>query len=105
MRIMFHGSQSTEEAAESLLSILKLFKDRYGISQFREINLDVVLQDEEGEDVELIDASTSEILGIFEVFQNESQYKDMFPGEQPNRRRSPNLKLVVDNSKGFTTGE
>lgn len=99
MKIMFHGSQSTEEAAESLLSILKLFKERYGINQFREMNLDLVLQDSDGEDVELIDARTSEILGIFEVFQNERQYNEMLQGDEPIRAVAPHLKLVVDNDK------
>ena len=94
MHIVFQGEQSTEEAAESLLSILKLFKDRYGISQFREMRLNMTLQDETGEDVELVDSTTSEILGVFEVYK---------PGELPpkkkSKKRAPQLRLVVDNSK------
>ena len=100
MRILFHGSQSTEKASEGILSILKLFKERYGIKHFREIHLEMTLQDKSGEDVELIDAKTSEILNIFEVFQNKQNYQDLEPGPtQTNRRRPPSLKLVIDNTQ------
>lgn len=92
MQIMFHGNQSAEEAAESILSILKLFKERYGIHNYREMHLDLTLLDTEGEDVELIDASTSEVLGVFEVYKS---------GEYQHAKNDdhPNLRLVVDNTK------
>lgn len=92
MQILFHGDQSADEAADSLLSILKLFKERYGISNFREMHLDLTLMDTEGQDVELVDAGTSEVLGLFEVYKT-GEY-------QPKaRNEAPMLKLVVDNTK------
>lgn len=92
MQIMFHGNQSAEEAAESLLSILKLFKERYGIGHYREMHLNLTLLDTEGHDVELVDASTSEVLGLFEVYKS---------GEiqQAHNDERPMLRLVVDNTK------
>ena len=93
MHIVFQGEQTTEEAAESLLSILKLFKDRYGISHFKEMRLNMTLQDDTGEDVELVDSTTSEVLGVFEVYQS---------GQEPPEAKpeiTPHLRLVVDNSK------
>jgi len=93
MHIVFQGQQTTEEAAESLLSILKLFKDRYGISHFKEMRLNMTLQDDSGEDVELVDSSTSEVLGVFEV------YKSGEPPEKTKTQMPPHLRLVVDNSK------
>lgn len=92
MQILFHGNQSAEEAADSLMSILKLFKERYGIGNFREMNLNITLLDSEGHDVELVDAGTSEVLGLFEVYKT-GEY-------QPKAKNdSPMLKLVVDNTK------
>lgn len=92
MQIMFHGNQSAEEAAESILSILKLFKERYGIQNYREMHLNLTLMDTDGEDVELIDASTSEVLGVFEVYKS-GEYRNAQNDDQPN------LRLVVDNTK------
>ncbi len=93
MQIIFQGNQTSEEAADSLLSILKLFKDKYGIHNFRQMNLDVVLLDEQGHDVELIDATTSEIYGVFEV------YKSTVLAQDPAHKKKPRLQLVVDNTK------
>ncbi len=93
MQIIFQGSQTSEEAADSMLSILKLFKDKYGIHNFRELHLNVTLLDEQGNDVELIDATTSEIYGVFEV------YKSTVLAQEPVSRKAPRLKLIVDNTK------
>lgn len=94
MQIIFQGDHSSEEAAESLLSILKLFKDKYDIQNFREINLDLVLLDNQGHDVELVDASTAEVYGVFEVYKS-----SVLAEEAATNDEKPNLKLVVDNTK------
>ena len=91
MKIHFHGQHTTEEAAESLLSILRLFSDRYGIADFRELELDMVLLNIDGEDVELVDANTSDILDSFEVYPSEL--------DEVAQDSRPALKLVVDNTK------
>lgn len=90
MQIRFHGKQSAEEAAESLLSIFKMFQERYGIKHYREIYLDVTFLDTEGHDVELVDASTSEVLGVFEVYKS---------GEYERLSNEPPIRLVIDNTK------
>ena len=92
MQIMFHGNQTAEEAAESLLSILKLFKERYGIAHYREMHLNLTLLDFEGHDVELVDAATSEVLGLFEVYKSGEL-------EHAKNDSGPMLRLVVDNTK------
>jgi hypothetical protein len=96
MHVVFQGYQTTEQAAESLLSILKMFKDRYGITHFREMRLNMTLQDNQGEDVELVDAATSEVLGVFEVYKSGEAPLPKFAANQP---RHPELRLVVDNTK------
>jgi hypothetical protein len=93
MQILFHGGQSSEEAADSVLSILKLFKERYGISNFRDVALNIVLVDENGDEVELVDGSTSEVLGIFEVYKSSNMPDADLP------KGKGHLELVVDNTK------
>ncbi len=91
MDIIFQGIHSSEEAAESFLSVLRLFKDRYNIDHFREMHLTVTLVDDEGEDVELIDSETSQAFRIFEVYRK---------GYELNGRQGPPmLQLVVDNTR------
>lgn len=90
MEIIFQGRHDSDEAAESLVSVLRLFKDRYHIGQFREMHLSVTLVDEQGEDVELVDSETAEAYRIFEVYRQ---------GQELARGTGrPMLKLVVDNT-------
>ncbi|MBS0358420.1 MAG: hypothetical protein JSS53_04010 [Proteobacteria bacterium] len=104
MQIVFKGHHTTEEAAESMVGILKLFKERYGIQNFRQIFLDVTLLNQQGEDVELVDATTSEVLGVFEI--QKSMPFDAPSFEKPKSKSKPalpskksHLRLVVDNTK------
>lgn len=92
MLVHFHGKQSIEQAAESLMSILKLFQERYGIENYREILLNITFTDEQGHDIELIDAKTAEVLGKFEVYQSITKSAS-----------SPKIRLVVDNTKAQNT--
>lgn len=91
MDINFQGQHNSEEAAESLLSVLRLFKDRYQIKQFREMHLTVTLVDEQGDDVELIDNETHQIYRNFEVYRHGHELK-------AGRHSQPVLQLVVDNT-------
>ena len=70
MQVKFQGQYTIEEAAESLLSIVKMFEDRYGVQDFSSLQLDVTLLNNEGEEVEIIDANTSEVLDVFEVHRS-----------------------------------
>lgn len=92
MEIIFQGKHDSKEAEESLVSVLRLFKERYHIGQFREMHLSVTLVDEHGEDVELIDNKTEEVYRIFEVHRQ---------GQELTKSASnrAGLKLVVDNTK------
>ena len=90
MEIIFQGKHDSEEAVASLLSVIRLFKERYHISQFREMHLTVTLVDDRGDDVELIDTETEQSYRTFEVYRD---------GQAFIRRRGlPMLKLVVDNT-------
>lgn len=91
MEIIFQGRQDSDEAMESLLSIIRLFKERYHIGQFREMHLSVTLVDEQGEDVELVDSETDEAYRIFEVCRRGN--------EQTRVSGRPALKLVIDNTR------
>lgn len=92
MEIIFHGRHNSNEAAESLISILKLFNERYQIGQFREMHLSITLVDEQGVDVELVDSETDEAYRIFEVYRQ---------GQETARSTGhrPSLKLVIDNTR------
>lgn len=91
MDIIFQGNHNSEEAAESLLSVLRLFKDRYQISQFREIHLTVTLVDDVGEDVELVDSESGKVYRVFEVYRKGCELST-------GRRNHAVLELVVDNT-------
>ena len=91
MEIIFEGRHDSDEAAESLLSVLRLFKDRYHIGQFREMHLSVTLVDTDGQDVELVDSQTAEAYRVFEVC------RDGHALAQTSGK--PALKLVIDNTR------
>lgn len=92
MDIIFQGKHSSEEAAESLLSVLRLFKERYHIESFREMHLTVTLVNELDEDVELMDSETSRTYRVLEVQRHGCELTT-------GRRNSPMLQLVIDNTR------
>ncbi|MDP3269046.1 MAG: hypothetical protein Q8M40_08355 [Legionella sp.] len=92
MDIILQGQHDGLEAVESLDRVLKLFKERYSISEFREIHLTVTLVDDQGDEVELIDSETNQPYRIFEVYRQGY--------ELSGRKGIPMLQLVVDNTKG-----
>lgn len=90
MEIIFHGRHDSDQATESLLSIIRLFNERYHIGQFREMHLSVTLVDEGGSDVELVDSETEKAYRVFDVYrQGYDLTKDV---------GQPLLKLVIDNT-------
>lgn len=96
MDIFFQGEHTNEEAAESFLSVLRLFKERYQVSNFREIRLSVTLVDQQGIEVELMDSETSQIYRCFEVYR---QGYELTTG---GHRSKPYLQLVIDNTRDKT---
>lgn len=91
MDIIFQGKHNTEEAVDNLISVLRLFQERYHISQFREMHLTVTLVDEQGDDVELVDSETTQPYRAFEVYREGCEFT--------RRSKLPMLKLVVDNTR------
>lgn len=92
MEIIFQGKHTENEAIESLSSVIKLFKDRYHINQFREMHLVVTLVDRNGQDVELVDGETEQVYRYFEVYREGETVK-------PNKSKNAALKLVIDNTR------
>lgn len=94
MDIIFEGGHNSAEAAEQLMSVIRLFKERYKVGHFREMHLSVTLVDDEGEDVELVDSESGEIYRTFEVYRNGDELR-------ASRKRQSHypLKLVVDNTR------
>lgn len=86
MQVRFHGNFSTEETITNLIRVLHLFEDHYAIKNFCSVHLNLNLINDKGEFVELVDLSTSEILGVFDVYQS-----------KPHKEQ--HLRLVVDNTK------
>ncbi len=91
MDIILQGQHNGDEAAESLEKVLKLFQDRYHITEFREIHLSITLIDEQGDVVELVDSETNQAYRVFEV------YREGY--ELTGKHGVPMLQLVVDNTK------
>lgn len=91
MKVIFKGNQSSEQMIENINNIVRLFRERYGICAFRELNISMTLLDKQGDDVELVDSQTSEVFRVFEVHHSADSLK---PVQQASR-----LKLVVDNTK------
>ncbi len=91
MDIIFEGKQDTADAVAQLVTVIQLFKDRYHISQFREIHLSFILVDKDGEDVELVDSETGETYQSFEVYDQGGDLQLNEPG--------PRIRLVVDNTR------
>jgi len=91
MDIILQGQHSSEEAIKSLENVLALFKERYQISQFREIHLSVTLVDNQGDIVELIDSESNQAYRVFEVYRQGY--------ELAGQHGAPMLQLVVDNTK------
>lgn len=92
MDIIFQGLHNSEEAAESLLSVLRLFKERYHIENFREMHLSVTLVNDLNEDVELVDNETAKTYRVLEVQRHGCELTT-------GRRTSPMLQLVIDNTR------
>lgn len=92
MQVIFKGEQNTDETVESLQNIIKLFRERYGICNFRELKLSMVLMDQQGDDIELVDSRTTEVFRVFEVYRSGESIKPI------SSNRKPELKLIVDNT-------
>ena len=96
MDIIFDGRHDSAEAEESILSMIRLFRERYHITHFREMHLSVTLVDDKGDDVELIDSETEVAFRVFEVRKQ---------GHELTRMSGrPALKLIINNTKNGSAG-
>lgn len=70
MKIKFRGQHNAEEVVESLAAILNMFEEQYSVIEFNDIKISLTLVNDVGEEVELIDASTSEVFEMLEVHKS-----------------------------------
>lgn len=91
MDIIFNGEHDSNEAAEHLISVIRLFKERYQVGHFKEMHLSVTLVDDYGEVVELVDSKTDQVYRTFEVYRSSEELKTHHPSNR--------LKLVIDNTR------
>lgn len=91
MDIILRGQHDASEMVKSLENVLNLFKERYHITDYREIHLSITLVDDQGDVVELVDNQTNEAYRSFEVFREGY--------ELAGQQGIPQLQLVVDNTK------
>ena len=91
MDIIFNGEHDSNEAGEYLMSVLRLFRERYHVGHFKEMHLSVTLLDDQGEIVELVDTKTEQVYRTFEVCRSGDELRTNRPSHQ--------LKLVVDNTR------
>lgn len=97
MDIIFHGIYVSEEAAESFLSVLRLLKERYKIERFNDVHLSMVLLDQSGNEVELVDTDTGEAYRRFEIYRGQKAPSKTTVSH--GTEKSP-LHLVIDNTHG-----
>ena len=90
MDIIFNGEHDSNEAAEHLISVIRLFKERYQVGHFREMHLSLTLVDEQGEIVELVDSKTAQVYRTFEIYRSGEELQTYKPSNR--------LKLVIDNT-------
>ncbi len=91
MDIIFSGEHDSNEAAEHLMSVIRLFKERYHVGHFKEMHLSLTLVDDQGEIVELVDTKTEQVYRTFEVYRSSDELKIYNPSNR--------LKLVIDNTR------
>ncbi len=70
MKIKFRGQHSAEEVLESLAAIMRMFDEQYSVLHFNDIKISMTMINDAGEEVELIDASTSEVFEVLEVHKS-----------------------------------
>ena len=85
MHIIFKGQQNIKETADLMKNMLYLLNEQYGVEGFNDAAMDLTLLNEQGEEVELLDTETSEVLTVLEIYPHDSKELD--------------LRLVVDNTK------
>ena len=91
MHIVFRGSHSSKELLDSLKSVLDYLYTNYGIKDFSDLDLHLMLRDNCNQSVDLVDVDTYQTISVFEVFKS--------PKDMNNEEGVPNLKLVIDNTK------
>lgn len=94
MHIVFRGNHTAQELLSNLSKVLDYLHSHYGITDFSDLDLHLMLRDHNNRKIDLIDVDTYQIISVFEVYKSEPAIK--------SAEQHPNLKLVIDNTKKTT---
>lgn len=92
MEVIISGSYDAQTLTPKLQAIFDLLEKQYHIHQFSITHLGIVLHDEQGTELTLVDDETNCSYGILEMRGKEAVIS-------PFPTRSPQLRLVVDNTR------
>lgn len=91
MEVIIPGSHLASDLTPKLKAIFDMLEQQYAIHQFSITHLGIVLQDEQGIELTLVDDETHCNYGILEMRGKEAVIS-------PFPTHTPHLRLVVDNT-------
>ena len=86
MDILFHGEHTHKDIAAAIEDVLYLLHERWDVQAFKDLHLSLILVDESGFEVELVDSNTQQDLRVLNVYKKNNSYVQ--------KRKIPHLKLV-----------
>ena len=86
MEIRFHGSHTHKDISTVIADVLDLLHERWHVHSFNDLHLSLILIDNAGFEVELIDSNTNQYLQVLNVYPN--------TGICVHKRKLPCLRLV-----------
>lgn len=92
MEVIIPGSFDAQTLTPKLKAIFDMLERQYNIQQFSITHLGIVLHDEQGTELTLVDDETNCSYGILEMRGKEAVIS-------PFPTRTPHLRLVVDNTR------
>jgi len=86
MDILFHGEHAHSDIAAAIENVINLLHDRWHVQSFKDLHVSLVLVDESGFEIELIDSVTQQDLRVMNIYKHDHSYVQ--------QRKFPQLKLV-----------
>ncbi len=86
MEILFHGQHTHKDLAAAIEDVLYLLHDRWNVQSFNDLHLSLILTDDAGFEVELMDSNTHQDLRVLNVYPKTHSYVQ--------KRKLPNLRLI-----------
>ena len=86
MEILFHGEHAHSDIAVAIENVLNLLHTRWSVESFKDLHMSLILVDDCGFEVELIDSHTKQDLRVMNIYKHDDGYI--------KQRKIPRLKLV-----------